>query len=211
MRRMVIRLAGAALWLLTRTSFGAAPIRVMILDGESGGPYHRWPQVTAVLKKQLDETGLFNVDVVTAPPAGSSFTTFQPDLARYQAVVLNYDAPDDRWPADLKAAFEQYMRNGGGLVIVHAADNAFPAWQAFNDMIGVGGWRDRTEAAGPFCISRTASSCPTPRPGAPEATGRLVRDDRRAIRIIRLPRACRAGGCTRATNSMRRCAARDAT
>jgi len=26
-------------------------------------------------------------------------------------VVLNYDAPDERWPADLKAAFEQYMTN----------------------------------------------------------------------------------------------------
>ena len=64
--------------------------------------------------------------------------------------MLNYDAPDERWPSDLKAAFEQYMRNGGGLVVVHASDNAFPGWEAFNDMIGVGGWRDRTEAAGPY-------------------------------------------------------------
>jgi mono/diheme cytochrome c family protein len=133
-----------------RALFREVPIRVMILDGESGGPYHKWQLVTAVLKKQLDETGLFDVDVVTAPPAGASFAAFKPDFATYQAVVLNYDAPDDRWPADLKAAFEQYMRNGGGLVIVHAADNAFPAWRAFNDMIGVGGWRDRTEGAGPF-------------------------------------------------------------
>jgi len=140
----------AALAVGSATSRAAAPIRVMLLDGESGGPYHKWPVVTAVLKKQLDETGLFDVEVVTAPPAGSSFAAFKPDLARYQAVVLNYDAPDDRWPADLKAAFEQYMRNGGGLVIVHAADNAFPKWQAFNDMIGVGGWRDRNEAAGPL-------------------------------------------------------------
>ena len=140
----------AAVALGAATSRAAAPIRVMLLDGESGGPYHKWPLVTTVLKKQLDETGLFDVEVVTAPPAGSSFAAFKPDLTRYQAVVLNYDAPDERWPADLKAAFEQYMRNGGGLVIVHAADNAFPAWPAFNDMIGVGGWRDRTEAAGPF-------------------------------------------------------------
>jgi len=128
----------------------ASPIRVMLLDGESGGPYHKWQATTPVLKKQLDETGLFQVDVVTAPPAGSSFTAFKPEFTKYQAVVFNYDAPDDRWPADLKAAFEQYVRNGGGLVIVHAADNAFPAWKAFNDMIGVGGWRDRTEQAGPF-------------------------------------------------------------
>src|SRR5712672_2748019 len=101
----------------------AAPIRVMLLDGESGGPYHQWEMTTRVLKKELDETGLFQVDVVTAPPAGSSFDPFKPDFAKYQAVVLNYDAPDERWPADLKAAFERYVSDGGGLVIVHASDN----------------------------------------------------------------------------------------
>ena len=53
-----------------------------------------------MLKKQLDETGLFQVDVVTAPPAGSSFAAFRPDFTTYQAVVLNYDAPDERWPAE---------------------------------------------------------------------------------------------------------------
>ena len=128
----------------------AAPIKVMVLDGESGGPYHNWQLTTRVLKKQLDDAGLFQVDVVTAPPAGSSFDAFKPDFARYQAIVLNYDAPDERWPADLKAAFERYVAGGGGLVVVHAADNAFPGWKVFNDMIGVGGWRDRTETAGPF-------------------------------------------------------------
>ena len=79
-------------------SRAAAPIPVMLLDGESGGPYHRWQATTVVLKKQLDETGLFAVDIVTAPPAGASFSAFKPDFGRYQAVVLNYDAPDDRWP-----------------------------------------------------------------------------------------------------------------
>ena len=59
---------------------------------------------------------------------------------------MNYDAPDERWPAALKTSFEQYVRNGGGFVAVHAADNAFPGWQAFNEMIGVGGWRGRTES-----------------------------------------------------------------
>jgi mono/diheme cytochrome c family protein len=128
----------------------AVPIRVMLLDGESGGPYHQWQLTTPVLKKQLDETGLFQVDVVTTPPPGSGFSSFKPDFSKYQAVVLNYDAPDERWPADLKAAFERYVTDGGGLVVVHASDNAFPGWKAFNDMIGVGGWRDRTEKAGPL-------------------------------------------------------------
>ena len=84
---------------------------------------------TRVLKKELDETGLFAVDVVTAPAAGADFSAFRPDFSTYQAIVLNYDAPDDRWPADLKLAFERYVTNGGGLVVVHAADNAFPDWK----------------------------------------------------------------------------------
>ena len=125
-------------------------ITVMILDGESGGTYHDWRRVTPALQKMLDETGLFSTTVVTAPPAGGDFTSFKPDFAKYQVVVMNYDAPDERWPDALKTAFEQYMANGGGLVAVHAADNAFPRWQAFNEMIGVGGWRGRREQAGPY-------------------------------------------------------------
>ena len=140
----------AAVLMASLPSRAAAPIRVMLLDGESGGPYHNWKLTTQVLKKELDEAGLFHVDVVTAPPAGASFSGFEPEFATYQAVVLNYDAPDERWPADLKASFERYMSDGGGLVVVHAADNEFPGWKAYNDLIGIGGWRDRTEAAGPF-------------------------------------------------------------
>lgn len=128
----------------------AAQIPVMILDGESAGPYHDWPRVTAALRKMLEETGLFSVTVITAPPAAGDFGSFDPDFARYRAVVLNYDAPDDRWPAGVKAAFDAYVAGGGGLVSVHASDNAFPGWPAFNEMVGVGGWRGRTEAAGPY-------------------------------------------------------------
>jgi len=126
------------------------PLRVMLLDGESAGPYHKWRLTTPLLKKALEETGLFAVDVVTAPAPGGDFTAFAPDFAAHQAVVLNYDAPDDRWPQPLKTAFETYIRGGGGLVAVHAADNAFAQWAAFNEMIGVGGWRGRNEHAGPF-------------------------------------------------------------
>jgi uncharacterized protein len=137
-----------ALLALVLPASGATPIRVMLLDGESAGTYHDWRAVTPVLKKELEETGLFQVDVVTAPPSTGDLSQFHPEFGNYAAVVFNYDAPD--WPDGLKASFEQYMKNGGGLVTVHAADNAFPKWKAYNEMIGVGGWRDRTEAAGPL-------------------------------------------------------------
>jgi type 1 glutamine amidotransferase len=96
----------------------------------------------------LGDAGIFQVDVVTAPPKDGDFTTFKPDWSKYQVVVSNYDAPDDRWPDSVKASLEQYVRNGGGFVSVHTADNAFPHWKEFNLMIGVGGWRARNEQAG---------------------------------------------------------------
>jgi uncharacterized protein len=122
-------------------------IRVMILDGQSGGPYHNWKATTPIMKKELEETGLFEVTVVTAPQSGGDFSNFQPEFGNYKAVVFNYDAPD--WPEPLRKQLEEFIGNGGGLVVVHAADNAFPNWPEFNLMIGVGGWRGRDEKAGP--------------------------------------------------------------
>lgn len=135
--------------LLALPSFAATRIPVMILDGESAASYHKWQVVTPILKKELEEVGLFEVDVVTAPPAGGDFSTFRPDWSKYKVIVFNYDAPDDRWPAELKASFEKYMKDGGGLVSVHASDNAFGGWQQFNEMTGIGGWRGRNEKSGP--------------------------------------------------------------
>jgi len=146
--------------------------RVMLLDGESGGPYHKWKLTTPVLKKELEETGLFQVDVVTAPPAGGDFSAFHPDFSKYAAVVWNYDAPDERWPAELKTSFENYVRGGGGFVSVHASDNAFPGWPAFNEMIGVGGWRGRTEKNGPFWFVENGKLVSDPAPGAAGSHGR---------------------------------------
>jgi hypothetical protein len=149
-----------------------APIPVMILDGESGGPYHDWKQVTVALKQMLDETGLFAVTVVTAPPAGGDFAAFAPGFSRYGAVVMNYDAPDERWPAGIRSSFEQYVAGGGGLVAVHAADNAFAGWTAFNEMVGIGGWRGRTEQAGPYCSHRDGKLLSDPAPGRAGSHGR---------------------------------------
>ncbi|MBS1873456.1 MAG: ThuA domain-containing protein [Acidobacteria bacterium] len=129
---------------------GHAPIPVMLLDGEQGGPYHAWQETTPYLKRMLEETRRFQVDVVTAPPAGGDFSSFKPEWSKYKVVVANYDAPDERWPDALKASFEEYVKNGGGFVSVHAADNAFPKWTAYNLMIGVGGWRGRGPSAGPM-------------------------------------------------------------
>jgi uncharacterized protein len=150
MNQWVSILAGGFMTIQAAAALAAPPIRVLILDGESAAPYHNWNSETPVLKAELDETGLFKTEVLTAPPAGGDFSQFHPEWTKYQVVVLNYDAPDDRWSNEVETSFENYIKQGGGLVTVHAADNAFPKWQAYNEMLGVGGWRGRTETAGPY-------------------------------------------------------------
>jgi type 1 glutamine amidotransferase len=165
----------SALFVMSCFSFqsqAATPIRVMLLDGESGGPYHNWRLTTPVLKKELEETGLFQVDVVTAPQSGGDFSGFKPEFDKYRVVVSNYDAPD--WPSDLKSQFERYMKNGGGLVVVHAADNAFPNWPAYNEMIGIGGWRGRTETAGPHWYYQDGKLAGDTHPGNAGNHGRRI-------------------------------------
>jgi hypothetical protein len=152
----------------------AEPIPVLILDGESGGPYHDWPRVTAVLERILGEVGLFDVSVATAPPAGGDFAAFAPEFSAYEVVVLNYDAPDERWPASLKSSLESYVAGGGGLVAVHAADNAFPGWRTYNEMLGVGGWRGRDERAGPYWYFHDDSLVADEAPGSGGSHGRRV-------------------------------------
>ena len=137
----------AALLVLWSGMAAPAPIKVMILDGASAAAYHDWKLTTQIMKRELEDARLFEVTVVSAPRADGDFSTFRPDFGKYQVVVLNYDAQD--WPEALKAEFEAYMKNGGGLVVVHGADNAFPGWVAYNEMTGVGGWRNRDAGAGP--------------------------------------------------------------
>jgi uncharacterized protein len=165
-----VRWLFAALLALWSGAAAAAPIKVMILDGASAAAYHDWKLTTQVMKRELEEAGLFDVTVVSAPPADGDFSSFHPDFAKYQVVMSNYDAQD--WPAPLKAAFEAYMKNGGGLVVVHGADNAFPDWAAYNEMTGVGGWRKRDAPAGPKWYFQNGKLKSDPSPGLAGLHGR---------------------------------------
>ncbi|MGY8642392.1 MAG: DUF7133 domain-containing protein [Verrucomicrobiales bacterium] len=64
--------------------------------------------------------------------------TWNPKFTDYDVVILNYNGPD--WPKAMRTAFVDYVRNGGGVLAIHAANNAFGNWQEFNEIIGLG-WR----------------------------------------------------------------------
>ena len=114
-------------------------IKVLVIDGQNN---HNWQQTTPVLKKTLEDTGRFAVDVATSPPKGKKeeMAKFRPDLAKYQVVVSNYNG--EPWGKDLNDDFEKLLKEGKiGFVVVHAANNAFGGWKEYNQMIGMG-WRN---------------------------------------------------------------------
>ncbi len=131
--------------IITTSAWAATPIHALIIDGQNN---HAWKLTTPVLKQLLEDSGLFQVDVLTSPPKGGDFSGFNPEFTKYKVVVSNYNG--DPWPDAVKESFEKYVRDGGGFVSYHAADNAFPEWVAYNEMIGIGGWGNRDEKAGPF-------------------------------------------------------------
>lgn len=150
--------------------FAAGPMKALIIDGQNN--HGAWPKTTFMMKMYLEETKLFKVDI-----ARTAFTTngdallkqyplegfdstptkpaktdpnFRPEFAKYDVVVSNFGHGAAPWPKETQAALVSYMKNGGGLVIVHAADNSFGDWQEYNEMIGLGGWGGRNKQSGPY-------------------------------------------------------------
>jgi type 1 glutamine amidotransferase len=126
-------------------------LAVLIVDGVNN---HDWRTATLELQTLLIETGRFTVDVSTTPPAdapAAAWDAWHPDFSRYRVVVNNFNGGHTdagiRWPSRVEDALEEYVRAGGGLVVYHAANNAFLYWRAYNDMIGLG-WRDKNFGPG---------------------------------------------------------------
>jgi type 1 glutamine amidotransferase len=116
----------------------AEKIKVIIIDGQNN---HNWKVTTPHLKKALEDSGRFVVDVSSTPePAMKGTVRFPPDLSKYQVVLSNYNGAP--WPAGFQKSLDANLYGGFiGLVIVHAANNSFSEWKEYNQMIGMG-WRD---------------------------------------------------------------------
>ncbi len=122
-------------------------IRVVLIDGQNN---HDWRATTPVMKAALEKGGRFLVDVSTAPlaksdkrglPKGWKAIPFPPDLTKYDVVLSNYNGAS--WPQEFNQALDGRLKEGKiGLVIVHAANNAFGGWKEYNQMIGMG-WRGK--------------------------------------------------------------------
>ncbi len=84
------------------------------------------------------------VDIPTPDP------NYSPNFETYAIVISNFGWKASNWPETTKNKFETYIKNGGGLVVVHAANNAWGHWEDFNKMTAIGGWDNRNEKNGPY-------------------------------------------------------------
>ena len=136
-------------WILEDT--GRFTVEVSTTPG-SAPPAPPAPQgtPTAEQKAKYDaEVAKWNVQKVDFEKASAAqWQQWRPKFQDYAVVVCNYTG--DAWPEAVRGDFAGYVRNGGGLVVVHAADNSFPEWPEYNEMIAVGGWGDRNEKSGPM-------------------------------------------------------------
>ena len=114
-------------------------IKVLLIDGQNN---HDWVRCSPVMMDTLNATGRFSIDrsTVTKP----DIEKFNPNFADYDVVLSNYNG--ERWKKETEEAFVKYIKEGGNLVVVHAANNSFPDWKEFNEMIGLGGWGGRKGA-----------------------------------------------------------------
>jgi len=120
-------------------------IRAVIITGQNN---HNWPVSHIALQKILVNSGMFDVELAVSPAPGGDFSDFNVDFSKYDLVVLDYNG--DRWNQNMDSAFLEFVRGGGGVVIYHAADNAFSGWEEFNRIIALGGWENRNEKSGPY-------------------------------------------------------------
>ena len=167
------------------TLYAKKPVKVLIVTGQNN---HNWQVSSVILQKYLNESGLFTADLAVSPKKGEDMSGFRPDFPAYKTVVLDYtDFDGDAWPEATNAAFLDYVKKGGGVVVYHAAASAFPKWKEFNEIIGLGAWGDRDEKDGPYVYFKDDSEVRDNTPGPAGSHGRqhefvvTVRDKKHPI------------------------------
>ena len=157
--------------IVAANSYAADKLKALIIDGQNN--HGAWPKTTVMMKKYLEDSGRFSVDInrtkftwnggnlLKEYPLADGKTyeelkqpktdpDFKPTFSDYDVVISNFGYNAAPWPEETKKALDDYVKNGGGFVVIHAADNSFGDWKAYNQMIGLGGWGGRNEKSGPY-------------------------------------------------------------
>lgn len=106
-------------------------IRILIVTGMDH-PAHNWKTSTVALRDVLAKDPRFWVEVLEDP-----YALENTDLTKFHVLFLHFNnwlKPD---PSDkAKDNLEGFVKNGGGLFILHFACGAFPGWPKYSEIAG---------------------------------------------------------------------------
>lgn len=117
------------------------PVRALVVTGANN---HNWRYTSRVHADTLAATGRFAVDITDDPAA----TLGNAERTRaYALFVLDYNGP--RWGEPAESSFLAAVRAGAGVVVIHAANNAFLGWEDYERLCGLM-WVGGTSSHGAF-------------------------------------------------------------
>src|SRR5947207_11674349 len=103
LRQTLLVLAFAGLHLALANAQTGQKLKALIVDGQNN--HKNWPETTQMMKKYLEDTGRFAVDVATTAPQGTD-ASYKPEFKKYDVVVSNYNGA--AWPKETQTAFNEY-------------------------------------------------------------------------------------------------------
>jgi type 1 glutamine amidotransferase len=110
-------------------------IKTLLLTGENN---HDWARSSPFCRDILEKSGTFSVEVSDDPNAALADAEA---LLPYDLLFTDYNGP--LWNETARAHFLGAVRDGTGLTILHAANNAFDGWTEYEKMLGLA-WREGT-------------------------------------------------------------------
>ncbi len=152
-------------------------IQVLVVDGFGN---HDWQRTTRLLVGLLSTRPEFRCEVSTVPARATdpAHADWRPDFSRYDVVIQtcnDINGAGSPWPQKACRDFESYVANGGGVYVFHSANNAFPGWDAYNRMLGLG-WRGKDQGTAIRVLpDESLERIP---PGQGESTSHGARTDR---------------------------------
>lgn len=115
------------------------PVRVLIQSGQNN---HDWKTTTEKIRSILLADGRFSVEVTEHP---EKFT--KEEGQKFDVLLSNWNSWGDsgvkEWPTEAREAFLEFVRQGKGLVVVHAGGSSFMDWDDYQNLIG-GTWGKET-------------------------------------------------------------------
>jgi HEAT repeat protein/type 1 glutamine amidotransferase len=107
----------------------------------SGLNNHDWRSTTPVLEQMIKACDRFGVVAITEEPGKCDAAAF----AKYDVVISNWTPYPDtarQWPEATEKAFLDFVGNGGGFVVFHAAACTFQVWPEFQQIIALT-WKEQ--------------------------------------------------------------------